>query len=85
MISTVSIAVDANGRPMPGERRLYKTRKEKAVAHGLWPCSQTPGASAVHCQPGLRSGHQSTSFHTGRLCIKLSLCLAIAGKKICGI
>jgi hypothetical protein len=29
---------------MPGERRLYKTGKGKAVAHRLWRCSHPPGA-----------------------------------------
>ncbi|MEZ5901671.1 MAG: hypothetical protein R3D51_19500 [Hyphomicrobiaceae bacterium] len=30
---------------MPGERRLYNTRKGKAVAHRLWRCFHTPGTS----------------------------------------
>ena len=55
MISTVPIAVGANGSTMPGERRLYKTRKGKAVAHGLWPCSHPPGASADRWHPAVRS------------------------------
>lgn len=48
-------AVGATGTTMPGERRLYNTRKGKAVAHGLWPCCHPPGASADHWQPAVTS------------------------------
>jgi len=46
-------AVGATGTTMPGERRLYKTRKGKAVVHGLWPCCHPPGASADRWQPAV--------------------------------
>lgn len=63
MISTVPIAVGAIGTTMPGERRLYKTRKGKAVAHGLWPCSQTPGASAVPLASGPEKPSNPENHH----------------------
>jgi len=50
MECNVPIAVGANRRTMPGRRRLYKTRKGKAVAHRLWRCFELPGASAVRWQ-----------------------------------
>lgn len=53
--ATVPIAVGANRRTMPGERRLYNTRKGKAVAHRLWRCCHPPGASAVRWHPAVTS------------------------------
>jgi hypothetical protein len=42
-------------RNMPGERRLYKTCKGKAVAHRLWRCCHPPGASADRWHPAVTS------------------------------
>ena len=73
--STVLTAVGATGTTMPGERRLYKTRKGKAVAHGLWPCCHPPGASADRWQPGRDkpvNPETKPMMYTAGLCLLLA-------------
>ena len=67
---------------MPGERRLYKTRKGKAVAHSLWLCSHPPDASVVRWHSGREKPKPESNHMTKVIRLKLAIWMLRSARRL---